>query len=119
MFKILFVVLVTCLVVCDHCLVQASDDQIVNNEDEPQRLSKGTPSTRKCALLKNAYMSDVNLIAVDRNGDEEFIEAIPAHKLILGYSSPVFERMIWNSDSFSAVIRIEHISLRTLDALLK
>lgn len=118
MFKLIFVLLAICLLIFDDHLAQANEDSKVDNE-EISRLSKGSISKRKCSLLKNAYLSDVNLIAVDRNGSEEFVEVIPAHKLILEYSSPVFERIITDSDSFSAVIRIEQFSLEIVDILLK
>lgn len=117
MFKVHCVLFVIYLLSADHRFVEASDQEIDHNE--PQGLPRGSFLQRKCSLLKNAYLSDVNLIAMDKDGDQEIIEVIPAHKWILELSSSVFEQAISNSTSFLSSIHIDHISLETLDMLLK
>lgn len=62
------------------------------------KLIDGTALERKCSLLNNFYMSDVDLV-VDSDSSIDINEIIiPAHKVILAFQSAKFENIL---NSFS------------------
>ena len=80
---------------------------------------RGTVLDRKCAFLKNEYMSDM---VVEFGSSTESQTIIPAHKLIFAYHSSVFEAALnktapANESKQRFVIR--NIDAETLDILLR
>ena len=54
--------------------------------------TKGTVRERTAFLFKNSLMSDITFVLTDPDGSQVHV---PAHKLVLAISSPVFEAMFY------------------------
>ena len=103
----------------DQSLLDVSSFE--NQTEQNQRIPEGNFANRKCHLFKNTYMSDVNLIVTDKNsnGEEEMMEVIPAHKIILSLGSSIFEQTFLEPINWMAGLRVENISSDVLDTVLK
>ena len=80
------------------------------------KLNGQTPLERKCSLLNNFYMSDVDLV-VKANGQDEII--IPAHRALLAFQSPKLESILNAVSDLRPRYVVQDVSQHLLNILLR
>lgn len=95
-----------------------NENGLVSETESTLNALHGKASDRKCALLKNPYLSDVDLIIKSESLSESQI-VIPAHKLLLIYHSSVFETALTKSTELRQSFIVHDISADILDIMLR